>query len=168
MSDYLSTYGAGEAQRASSIKKWILIVLAAVVAAGLLALLLRNFSEKRQVSAFLDHLRQQDYRAAYAQFGCTDAQPCRDYSLAKFMEDWGPQSSHKDYSQAGTEAIRSCKTGLIEGLTFPSGEMVPLVVQRDTKTIGFAPYPFSDQTRVSQRSFVEKLRWWLGDLLYSC
>lgn len=95
---YLGSYGAGEAQREHSIKKWLGIVLGALVLIGLLVLIFRNFSEKRQLSTFLDNLKAKNFAAAYAQYGCTDASPCRDYSMVKFMEDWGPASKYKDVS----------------------------------------------------------------------
>lgn len=168
MSNYLGTYGAGEAQRERNIKRVILSIVGAVVLVGLVMLVFRNFGEKRALSAFLDNLKRSDYQAGYRQFGCTEAKPCRDYVYDKFLEDWGPKSTHRDLSQVDTEAIRSCKTGVIRGVTFPSGEMIPMMIQREDKTIGFAPYPYSDLTRKPERGVAEQIRWWLGDLFYSC
>lgn len=41
-------------------------------------------------SNFFSLLRENKLEDAYRIWGCDPAQPCRDYNLAKFKEDWGP------------------------------------------------------------------------------
>ena len=57
---------------------------------------LHNRSEEGQVKQFLALLKAGDYKGAYALWGCTDTQPCRDYPMKAFMEDWGPQTVPPD------------------------------------------------------------------------
>lgn len=168
MGGYLGSYGVGDAQRERNVKRIILAAVGALVLVGILFLVFRNYPEKRQISQFLDNLQKRDFQAAYTQFGCTPAKPCRDYSFEKFMEDWGPKSAHPDLSSAEIAYVRSCRSGLVEAIAFPNGEQVPLFVQRADRSVGFAPYPYSDLTKKQNRSAGEAFRFWLGDLLHPC
>jgi len=52
----------------------------------------KNHSEQQQAKAFVASLIAQDYQGAYRMWGCTDANPCRDYPFNRFMDDWGPRA----------------------------------------------------------------------------
>lgn len=173
MSAFLDQYGVDDAQRERRIKLIIVLAAAALVVSGILYLALRDISEKRQVARFLELLRKKDYEAAYALWGCTAQQPCRDYPMNKFLEDWGPNSPHADAAGArlerkepcGTRVIDlwihaitskfttpstcSCATGIIRTVVFANGEQVDLWVERKDNMIGFAPWPVCAPRMVS-------------------
>jgi hypothetical protein len=154
---YLDEYGAGDERRGKIIKWAAAAVVVAAVAAFLLYHLLRNYREDRQVKAFSEMLQRKDYKGAYALWGCTETNPCRDYSFDKFLEDWGPQSRYANASQVeighpqqregAVGAIRrflgigySCEDGVIYELKAAGAEPVLLYVLRKDQTIGFAPW----------------------------
>lgn len=93
MAGYLDTYGAGEEQRARIARA---IALWGGIALGVAAILLfvfhfviPNRAEQAKVKRFFQLLAGQDYKQAYALWGCTDQTPCPEYPLASFMRDWG-------------------------------------------------------------------------------
>jgi hypothetical protein len=141
MAGYLEGYGAGEERREKTIR-WIIlsVVLLAVIAiAGYYQF--RNYREEKQIGAFLELLKRQDYKAAYALWGCTDAHPCPQYALEKFLEDWGPKSPHANIAAAKLAKTKSCDTGIIQFIEFPGNDEVQLWVERRDKVLGFAPWP---------------------------
>jgi len=141
MAGYLEGYGAGEERREKTIR-WIIlsVVLLAVIAiAGYYQF--RNYREEKQIGAFLELLKRQDYKAAYALWGCTDAHPCPQYALDKFLEDWGPKSPHANIAAAKLAKTKSCDTGIIQFIEFPGNDEVQLWVERRDKVLGFAPWP---------------------------
>src|SRR5205085_5565584 len=131
-------YGAGEEQRAKRVQRIkrasIALVLVLIVAAVLYGVF-KNYPEQQQVKTFLEDLRKQDYQAAYRMFGCTEANPCRDYSFQKFMEDWGPKSPHTDTASAHIGMSQSCGTGVILRVDYKGAEPVPLWVERSTHVV---------------------------------
>jgi len=144
MAGYLDHYGAGEERREKTIKRLVLTAVVVVIAAGVLFLIFKNYRQERQVNRFLGLLSRQDYQAAYALWGCTAANPCRDYQFTEFMKDWGPQSEHADPKSFHITKTRSCGSGVI--VTVDSGKSAnqqedKLWVQRDDLTIGFSPLP---------------------------
>ena len=141
MAGYLEGYGAGEARREKTIR-WIVlsVVLLAIVAiAGYFQF--RNYREEKQIGTFLEQLKRQDYKAAYALWGCTDAHPCPQYAFNKFLEDWGPNSPHANIGAAKLATSKSCDTGIIQFIQFPGQDEVQLWVERRDKVLGFAPWP---------------------------
>ena len=75
-------------------------------------------------------------------WGCTDAHPCPEYPFTKFMDDWGPKSSHADQASANIGLSQSCGSGVVIRIDYKgSEEAVPLWVERDSGTISFAPWP---------------------------
>jgi len=144
MAGYLDHYGAGEERREKTIKRLVLTAVVVVIAAGVLFLIFKNYRQERQVNRFYGLLARQDYQAAYGLWGCTAANPCRDYQFTEFMKDWGPQSEHADAKSFHITKTRSCGSGVI--VTVDSGKSAnqqedKLWVQRDDLTIGFSPLP---------------------------
>jgi|SRR5579871_4115806 len=144
MSSYLEAYGAAEEQRAKRARV-IKITAVSLLFAAALALILygffRNYPEEQRVKSFIALLQKNDYRGAYALWGCTDAHPCSAYPFDKFMEDWGPKSEHANESSAHLAASQSCGTGVILQVNYSHAEPVSLWVERDTENVGFAPWP---------------------------
>jgi hypothetical protein len=139
MAGYLEAYGVGEAKRERTIKRILLVVLVVAVLGGSLYLFFRNYFEVRQGKLFLAQLRKQDYRSAY-QLWCPPSNPCHDYPFEKFMEDWGPKSSHGDLSAMHIVKTRGCSNGVILQIGFGKGSDEYLWVTRNEKVVGFAPW----------------------------
>ena len=144
MSSYLEAYGAAEEQRARRLHllKNSSIALACVLAVALVGYgLLKNRSEEQQAKSFLSLLQSHSYPAAYALWGCSETHPCPDYPFPKFLEDWGPASSHADASSAHIGQSDSCGSGVLIRLDYKTPrEPVLLWVERGTKIISFAPW----------------------------
>jgi hypothetical protein len=162
---YLEGYGVRDARREKTIRLIVAAVLSILALAVVLYFSLRDRTEKQQVQEFLQHLRSGNYKAAYALWGCTDAQPCRSYPLEEFMKDWGPASPHADVSQARIIGGQHCTGGLIQVLRFP-GDEVQLLVGRREKAIGFNPWPID--IREKEQSTRAALRHWMRDLVGDC
>jgi hypothetical protein len=159
MAGYLDQYGAGDERREKRNKLLLIsgacvLVLAffwfilfawdkteilRIQSVARLAQIVRNHRQESRVKSFMDILQRQDYKAAYALWNCTDAHPCRDYSFAEFMKDWGPTAprSTGGYSIAKS---RSCGSGVIVTLDSGHSQEDALWVQRSDDTIGFSPF----------------------------
>jgi len=137
---YLEGYGVREARTEEYLKKGVLLAIGVIVAAIALYFLLRDRSEKASVRDFLDRLRGHDYKAAYALWGCTDAKPCPEYPMDKFLEDWGPASPQANVTGADSRTLRHCDAGILQTIRFPDGHETQLWVQRRNDLIGFAPW----------------------------
>ena len=143
MAGYLDHYGAGEERREKTIKRLVLTAVVVVIAAGVLFLIFKNYRQERQVNRFYGLLSRQDYQAAYVLWGCTAANPCRDYQFTEFMKDWGPRSEHADAKSFHITKTRSCGSGVIVTVDSKGANQQEdkLWVQRDDLTIGFSPLP---------------------------
>ncbi|MFN0103478.1 MAG: hypothetical protein ACKV2U_15475 [Bryobacteraceae bacterium] len=140
MNDYLTNYGEGDERREKLVKRILYSVLAIAVIGGALWFFFRNYKEEARVKEFLSLLARQDYKTAYALWGCSDATPCRDYKFDRFMQDWGPQSDAGNVSAIQRSKVKSCSNGIIQLLQI-KGQDVNLYVDRGTLVIGFAPWP---------------------------
>jgi hypothetical protein len=141
MSGYLEGYGVGEEKRERRLKRAALAAGLVLVAAGGFYFFFRNYRETRRAEQFFDLLRRRDYAGAYALWGCTESSPCRDYSMQKFLEDWGPASDHADLSRLQITHVRGCSSGVIVEANFGGGLIEFLWVDRKTRNLGFAPFP---------------------------
>jgi hypothetical protein len=141
MAGFFDHYGAGEEQREQMIKRVVITTLLLAASAGILYFVFKNYRQERQVKSFLALLARQDYKAAYVLWGCTDANPCRDYPFSEFMKDWGAQSEHADASSFHITKSRSCGSGVIVTVDSGKKQEDKLWVQRDDLTIGFSPLP---------------------------
>ena len=139
MPGYLEGYGAGEEKREKLIKRIALGFVLALILGGVSYFFLRNYRETQQAELFFELLRKQDYTAAYRLWGCTPTSTCRDYSMDKFMEDWGPKSPHADLSALKITKTRGCSTGVIIGVSFGKVEPEYLWVERRDRSLGYAP-----------------------------
>ncbi|MBI5086632.1 MAG: hypothetical protein HZB13_18805 [Acidobacteria bacterium] len=142
MSGFLDNYGVSDAKREKSFKRIILgsVSLAVLAVAGYYYW--HDFHEKRQISRMLAFLEQRNYDDAYRLWGCDPAQPCRDYNMKKFMEDWGPASPHPDASKFRVRRSRSCNSGVIQILQYAPGDEVLLYVDRKQRLIAFSPFEY--------------------------
>jgi len=143
MPSYLEAYGAGETHRSQVMHRWkigIAIGLAALVVAGVLYGVFRNYSQESIVNAFLTHLRNGEYQDAYRMWGCTEETPCREYAFPKFFDDWGPKSPHPSAQGAKLGVVQSCGNGVVIQVVYPTGDPVSLFVRKDNGVISFAPW----------------------------
>ena len=141
MSEFLEGYGVADAKRERRWK-WIVGSVLAVLLVGFSGwLLFRDYREERAAKQFFDLLRQKDYDNAYRMWGCDPATPCRDYSMANFMEDWGPTGVHGQIDKLKFGKKKSCDTGIIQFLEYGPDDTVNLWVERSNLTLSFAPWP---------------------------
>ena len=153
MAGYLEGYGAGEERRETLLKRVALIVVVILVAGGTLFLVFRNYSEKQTVKQYLTLLRAGNYQAAYTMW---HADP-REYPFQKFMEDWGPKSSHASASSLHIENVEACGSGVVFGLTYPGQEPISLWVERANNAISFSPWPQCPGRHWHMLAFVKSL-----------
>jgi hypothetical protein len=138
MAGYLENYGAGDERREKITKTVVIAVLAVLVAGAVAWVFLHNYPEERQAKRFFELLRAQDYKEAYALWGCTDSNPCRDYVMAEFMKDWGPnQAPVNDVDVLDAE---SCGSGVIVEVDAGKAGDKKLWVERETHILGFPPF----------------------------
>ncbi|MGP8243885.1 MAG: hypothetical protein ACLQVN_05125 [Bryobacteraceae bacterium] len=138
MAGYLDHYGAGEERRAKIIKIVLFSVLGLIVIGGPLVFNFYDWRQEHEVNRFFKLLAAKDYTGAYALWGCTAAKPCSGYSMAAFLQDWGPA---RDVSHPKITRSRSCGSGVIVTVDFGNNQQEHFWVQRDDLTIGFSPYP---------------------------
>lgn len=144
MAGYLDAYGVDDARREKTIKWIVISIVAIAVVTGIAYLLLQHWGEKQRAKQFLELLQKQDYRAAYQMFGCSESNPCRDYSFENFLEDWGPQSAASQLRIGHTE---ECGTGVLINLNSPKQLEATLLVETETGRISYAPWPECPERR---------------------
>jgi hypothetical protein len=140
MSEFLDNYGVKDARREKRVKQILYTVLTLAVVGGGLWFFFRNWREESRVKEFLTLLERQDYKTAYALWGCTEATPCRDYNFERFLEDWGPKSDAGNVAAIRRSKVKSCNNGIIQLLQI-NGHDVNLYIDRATLLVGFAPWP---------------------------
>lgn len=159
---YLEGYGVREARTEKYLKYGVLLALVVIIAAVASYFLLRDRSQKASVRDFVDRLQVHDYKAAYALWGCTDAKPCPEYPMNKFLEDWGPASPQANIAGADSRTLRHCDAGILQAIRFPDGHETQLWVQRRNDLIGFAPWQVDTQAeaadkRIALRNFMRNM-----------
>jgi hypothetical protein len=163
MAGYLDHYGEGDERRARVVKTIVAVVMAVAIITGAVALFLHNRSEENQVKRFLSLIKAGDYKTAYALWGCTDAQPCRDYPMKSFMEDWGPQAVPPgDFRVLDGD---SCGSGVIVDTDLAKAGDRKIWVEKSNQTLGFPPYAQCPQ-RNRIADFVRNLKYRLHGRTY--
>lgn len=146
MTGYLDAYGAAETERAKReklLKNLAIGAVAAIVLAVTGWFLFRNYKEEARIKEFVELLQAKQYAEAYKMWGCTEATPCRDYSMQRFLEDWGPQSKHPEPSAMQLKKVKSCTSGIIQVIQWGSDEIM-LWVNRTDLVLSFSPWPICD------------------------
>jgi hypothetical protein len=163
MAGYLDEYGVSDEKRAKTIRRVVLWLVVLAAAAGVLLAVFHNFSEDRQVKRFLARLEARDYKGAYALWGCSDAHPCRDYSMTAFLQDWGPQA----VPPGKFEVLdgESCGSGVIVDADLGAAGDRKLWVESTDLTIGFPPYEQCPQ-RNRIADFVRNIKYRLHGRTY--
>ena len=142
MAGYLDQYGAGEERREKIIKTVVISLVALVVLGGIGFFVFHNYRQERQVKRFFEYLAGPRLSGARMRCGCTTRATVPRLSRStEFMEDWGPQSGHRDVSKYRITRSRSCGSGVILTVDFGKNQQEKLWVQRDDLTIGFSPLP---------------------------
>ncbi len=147
MAGYLDHYGEGYEKGARRKKLVVIAVVAVVSVVSGLYFGLRNYRQKAKVEEFVELLRKHDYTGAYRMWGCTDAKPCRDYPLNRFMEDWGPQSANAQIPSFHITKSRSCGTGVIVMVNLGPNRDEKFWVEGSEMTIGFSPWSVCPPSR---------------------
>lgn len=140
MSGYLDRYGEGHEQRAKRTRLIVAAVLIVVLGGGGLYIGFRNYRQKARVKQFVQLLQTHDYSGAYRLWGCTEAQPCKDYPFNKFMEDWGPQSPHAQIPSFQITKTKACGTGVIVNAELGPNRPERFWVEGSEMTIGYSPW----------------------------
>jgi hypothetical protein len=139
MAGYLDHYGADEQRREKTIKRIAIAALALLVTVACLVYVFKGYRQERQVKRFFELLARRNYTSAYALWGCTEAKPCRDYPLAEFMTDWGPEAVP---APASAEVLGgdSCGSGVIVDVDAGKAGDKRIWVESDTLTLGYPPF----------------------------
>jgi len=138
MSTYLDEYGAADARREKILKVVVSSVVVVAVLAGTIWFFFRDYREQHRVNAFLSELRQGNYPAAYAMWGCSIDDPCENYSFQEFMEDWGPNAMGEAPTiQASSK--HSCSSGVIQTVRVGDEDLL-IWVDRSDPDLPFAPW----------------------------
>jgi hypothetical protein len=164
MGSYLEGYGEAQGRRAKTLKWLVLTAAVLLIASGFAYFQFRDYTEERKVRVFLQHLRDKDYKAAYALWGCTDANPCSQYPYEEFMKDWGPASPYSAAERAHVSGMKSCDSGIIQWVRFPAQPDVLLWVDRETETLSFAPW----RIKSVPGDFRHRLAAWMWDITRNC
>ena len=142
MGGYLDRYGAGEERREKILKTAALSVVLLLIAGGVLYFVFHNYRQEHQVKLFFDDLAAQDFKSAYALWGCTDSKPCTGYPFTSFLQDWGPASGAPQFAgQYHVTRSRSCGSGVILTVNLGPKRQEKLWVERNDLVIGFSPFP---------------------------
>jgi hypothetical protein len=151
---YLQTYGVEEEHHARIVKRVVaacIILLVGVVAGYLL---FRNFPERQKAKSFLAKINGRDFKTAYAEWGCTDSEPCPNYDFRRFLEDWNPKNASGPWKVESTD---SCDTFLTVNVQSPGSELQSIAVQRSDHSLGFAPAPECQERKWRWKAFFQRL-----------
>lgn len=144
MGAYLGTYGAGEEEREAKLRRIATrsaaILLTVFVVWFVFHFVIPNRAEQKEVGQFFELLGAGRYQQAYAMWGCTEAQPCRDYPLSSFMRDWGPEAVPA--SPFRVMDGESCGSGVIVDVDAGKAGDKRIWVERKDHLLGFPPPGF--------------------------
>jgi len=140
LAEFLEGYGVTDAKRERRTRKIILGIVVLLVAGTAAYFAFRNWREERQYRTFLELLEKKDYNGAYRLWGCDLANPCRDYNMAKFLEDWGPASGHTDLAKVAKAKTLTCSSGIIKVMDFSSTDQVTLWIDKQDQVVSYSPW----------------------------
>jgi hypothetical protein len=143
MTGYLDAYGAAETERARRsriVGRIVIVSVALLVLAAIAWFVFRNYKEEARIKEFIQLLQDKKYDEAYRMWGCTEANPCRDYNKQRFLEDWGPEGKHPEPSAMRLQKLKSCATGIIQTIRWGNDEIL-LWVNREDLILSFSPWP---------------------------
>lgn len=140
MSEFLDGYGVNDERRERRTKRIVIALVVVLILGVILYYSFRNWREESQFKDFVQLLQKQDYNGAYRLWGCDPANPCRDYKLDKFMEDWGPKSPHGDLSKLKKPRTLTCESGIIKVMEFSPDDQVTVWIDKKDQVISFSPY----------------------------
>jgi hypothetical protein len=140
LSEFLEGYGVVDARRERRTWRIVILLVVLLVAGIVLYFSFRNWRENREFNAFVEFLQKKDYNSAYRLWGCDPAKPCRDYKLEKFLEDWGPQSTHADLSKMKVSKTLTCDSGIIKVMDFGGDNQVTVWVDANDRVLSYAPW----------------------------
>jgi hypothetical protein len=155
MGSYLQHYGVDEYRRNRTIKWIILSGIGVVILALACYVLFHNYPEKQVVNRFLAQVNGHNYDAAYRDWGCTPQHPCPNYDRGRFLDDWGP--SKKTSSPWKIASVEGCKSFVTVNVQADGAELQSLAVERNDKSLGFAPAPECQERQWRWKQFFGRL-----------
>lgn len=161
MSGYLENYGAGVDRRLRIIKWTVAAALTTLILGTLLYFTFRFHSEESRVESFLAAVKSRDYPKAYSIWGCGEQHPCPDYSMEKFLEDWGPNGAYAPLAAGDLKYIEPCSNGLLFTVVNPGKDPLVLRSDKNDPTLGFAPWALCPEKGVQGIS-LRKIRLFLS------
>ena len=145
MSGYLDNYGVTDARRERKLKHIVLGAIGGLIVLTVGYYFLHDFSERRQVSTFFSLLRENKLEDAYRIWGCDPAQPCRDYNLTKFKEDWGPTGIYASLKETSPFRTRSCQSGVLFIYKTPKIGVITLTYGGNPPALSYGPINFQGE-----------------------
>ncbi len=136
--DYLGSYGVKDAKREKRFYQIAGTIIGTALLGAFLWYYFRTWGEEQAVKQFFANLQAKNYKAAYTQFGCTGASPCRDYAFDKFLEDWGDKSTFADVSNVSLGLVEPCGNMVWVEVKRPGKPAIGLAVDPQTKAVGYA------------------------------
>lgn len=137
---YLDQYEQGSRVFDKLVKAVAYSLLAAIVGYGIYWLFFRNWREERQVERFLTALQEQRFEEGYQYWGCSVAEPCRDYLFNEFLDDWGPQSPIGQVKTFQLGRSYTQPSGAIVELSVNGVQQSNIWVDGVTQVLSFFPY----------------------------
>jgi hypothetical protein len=155
MGTYLQQYGVEEVRRNRKVKIIVTVAGTIVVLAVIAYFVLHNYFEKRVAKDFLGEVNAGQYQKAYETWGCTGQHPCPNYDYQRFLEDWGPaKRKGGSWDISNTD---SCRSFLTVNVQAPGTELQSLAVQRNDKSLGYAPAPECQERTWHWKAFFQRL-----------
>src|SRR3954453_16429269 len=155
MGSFFQQYGVEEERRNRVITAIILSFLGAAILAIAGDFVLHDYSEKQVAKGFLQQFNARNYQEAYREWGSTSAHPCPNYDYNRFLEDWGPQKkAGLPWKIASTD---SCRAFLTVNVQAEGVELQSLSVQRNDKSLGFAPSPECQERKWRWKQFFQRI-----------
>jgi hypothetical protein len=137
---YLDQYAQGSQVFDKLVRAVAYALLAAIIGYGFYWLFFRNWREERQVDRFLTAIQEQRYEDGYEYWGCSVAEPCRDYLFNEFLDDWGPQSPIGPVKTFTVGRSYTQPNGAIVELSVNGVTQSNLWVDGATEVLSFFPY----------------------------